>query len=179
MQGTGRWPGWFYQQRWLEVQGDWQIHTVREAFVEFAGWAPGPEADPNRFDTDLVEKVEPHLGFPRPCILKDYPANQAALARLKPDDSSVAERFELYWAGIELANGFSELADDREQRLRFEAAIAMRRQSGHPPYPLPENFLKSMAHLPPCAGIALGVDRLVMLLANAGSLDEVVAFPPD
>jgi lysyl-tRNA synthetase class 2 len=163
----------------LEVGEDWQVLTVREAFREFAGWDPGLEQDETRFDTNLVEKVEPRLGFPRPCILKDYPANHAALARLKPDDPSVAERFELYWAGIELANGFSELTDAREQRRRFEAALEMRRQLGYPPYPLPEAFLDSMAHLPPCAGIAFGIDRLVMLLSDADNLDQVVAFPPE
>ena len=177
--GTRRDRGWFYQKRWLEVGADWQILTVGEAFREFAGWDPGLESDETRFDTDLVEKVEPHLGFPRPCILKDYPANQAALARLKPGDSSVAERFELYWAGIELANGFSELTDAREQRHRFEAVLETRRQLGCPRYPLPEAFLESLAHLPPCAGIAFGIDRLVMLLADADNLDQVVAFPPE
>jgi elongation factor P--(R)-beta-lysine ligase len=175
---TKRWPGWFYREQWLEAEGEWYCYTVREAFRQFAGWDPGPEADQTRFNSDLVEKIEPHLGFPRPCILKDYPANQAALARLKPGDPSVAERFELYWAGVELANGFSELIDAREQRFRFETALCMHRPSSYPSTPLPEAFLDSMAHLPPCAGIALGVDRLVMLLANADSLDQVVAFPP-
>jgi elongation factor P--(R)-beta-lysine ligase len=175
---TKRWPGWFYRERWLEAEGDWQCYTVWEAFRRFAGWDPGPEAEQTRFDTDLVEKVEPHLGFPRPCILKDYPAHQAALARLKPGDPSVAERFELYWAGVELANGYSELIDAREQRLRFEANLQMRHRLNYPPIPLPEIFLDSMAHLPPCAGIALGIDRLVMLLANADSLDQIVAFSP-
>jgi lysyl-tRNA synthetase class 2 len=175
---AGRWPGWRYQGQWLEAAGEWQSLTVREAFRDFAGWDPVMENDQARFDVDLVERVEPHLGSPRPCILKEYPATQAALARLKPDDPSVAERFELYWAGIELANGFSELTDPREQRLRFEAAREARRTMGCPPYPLPDTFLDSMANLPPCAGIALGIDRLVMLLADANNLDEVVAFPP-
>jgi len=175
---TNRWPGWHFQGRWIEVRGDWNSCTVQEAFLRFAGWDPLRVADLTRFDTDLVEKVEPHLGFPQPCILKDYPAIQAALARLKSGDPSVAERFELYWAGMELANGFSELIDAREQRHRFETAIEMCRQSGFSPPPLPEVFLESMAHLPPCAGIALGIDRLVMLLANADNLAEVVAFPP-
>jgi elongation factor P--(R)-beta-lysine ligase len=175
---TGRWPGWIYQKRRLEAGGEWQCFTVSAAFRRFVGWNPNTEADENRFDTDLVEKVEPCLGFPRPCILTDYPANQAALARLKPGNHSVAERFELYWAGIELANGFSELTDAREQRRRFEAALELRRRLGYPPYPLPETFLDSMAHLPSAAGIAFGIDRLVMLLADADSLDEVVAFPP-
>jgi lysyl-tRNA synthetase class 2 len=176
---TGRWPGWFYQGWWLEVKGDWQCFTVRDAFLKFAGWDPGAEIDQTRFDIDLVEKVEPHLGFRQPCILKEYPANQAALARLKPGDPSLAERFELYWAGVELANGFSELTDAQEQRLRFEATLDVRRRSRHSPIPLPETFLDRMAHLPSCAGIAFGIDRLVMLLANADSLDQVVAFPPE
>jgi elongation factor P--(R)-beta-lysine ligase len=175
---VGHWPGWLYQRQWLEVAGAWQSFTVRAAFRDFAGWDPVMEDDQTRFDDDLVAKVEPHLGFPRPCILKDYPATQAALARLKPNDPSVAERFELYWAGIELANGFSELTDAREQRLRFEAARETRSTMGCPPFPLPETFLDSMTHLPPCAGIALGIDRLVMLLADVDNLDEVVAFPP-
>jgi lysyl-tRNA synthetase class 2 len=173
-----RWPGWFFKKRWISARGDWQCMTVREAFRSFAGWDPLLDADPFRFDHDLVEKVEPHLGFPQPCILKDYPADQAALAHLKPGHPSVAERFELYWAGIELANGFSELTDPLEQRLRFTAALEEHRRQGYPSQPLPEMFLKSMAYLPPCAGIALGVDRLVMLLANAENLDQVVAFPP-
>lgn len=163
----------------LEVDGDWLRYTVREAFLKFAGWEPGPDVDLDRFDVDLVEKVEPHLGFPRPCILEDYPANQAALARLKPGDPSVAERFELYWAGIELANGYSELNDPEEQRTRFEDAIEKRRKAGLLPYPLPHTFLESLEHLPPSAGIALGVDRLVMLATGAGHIDQVVAFPPD
>jgi elongation factor P--(R)-beta-lysine ligase len=175
---TGRWPGWIYQKQRLDVGAKWQTLTVRAAFRQFAGWDPGMDNDETRFDVDLVTKVEPHLGFPQPCILEDYPADRAALARLKPGDPSVAERFELYWAGIELANGFSELIDAHQQRLRFEATREARRRSGCPPYPLPEIFLDSMAHLSPCAGIALGMDRLVMLLADADSLDQVVAFPP-
>lgn len=176
---AGRWEGWHYQGQWLDVQGEWQSHTVREALLAFARWDPASDPDQARFDLDLVEKVEPRLGFPQPCFLKDYPASQAALARLKPDDPTVAERFELYWAGIELANGFSELTDVREQRLRFEATIEMRRQAGTSPGALPEKFLEAMPHLPPCTGIAFGLDRLVMLLADADCIDLVVAFPPE
>jgi lysyl-tRNA synthetase class 2 len=175
---TDRIRGWNYRGRRIEVAGDWQHYTVRDAFLRFAGWAPESNVDQDRFDTALVEKVEPNLGFPCPCILADYPANQAALARLKPGDRSVAERFELYWAGLELANGFSELTDASEQRSRFESVLKMRRLQGRQSYPLPETFLKSIENLTPCAGIALGVDRLVMLLANADHIDRVVAFPP-
>jgi len=175
----GRFPGWLYGGRRLEAGVPWRELAVEEAFAEYAGWRPGPDPDPDRFDADLVEKVEPNLGFPRPCILKDYPASQAALARLKPGDPAVAERFELYWAGIELANGFSELTDPREQRERFEQALEARRREGRTVYPLPEAFLRSLEHLGPCAGIALGVDRLAMLLSGASRLDDVTAFPPE
>jgi elongation factor P--(R)-beta-lysine ligase len=175
---TGRSGGWRYQGEWLEGKGDFQRYTVRRAFLEFAAWDPLAHMDQTRFDLDLVEKIEPRLGFLRPCILSDYPASQAALARLKASDPTVAERFELYWAGIELANGFSELTDPEEQRDRFQAVIEMRTRRGQPPLPLPQTFLACLEHLPPCAGIALGIDRLVMLLADAPELDAVVAFPP-
>lgn len=165
--------------QWLSAEGDWQDLTVREAFLAFAGWDPVAQTDPDRFDLDLVEKIEPHLGFPQPCTLTDYPLYQAALARSKPTDATVAERFELYWAGIELANGFSELTDPQEQRTRFLETLDERRSSGQQVYPLPESFLASLEHLPPCAGIALGIDRLVMILLNARHLDQVVAFPPE
>jgi elongation factor P--(R)-beta-lysine ligase len=163
----------------LEVLGDWQHFTVKEAFSTFAGWEPTDPLDEDRFNLDMVEKVEPRLGFPIPCILTDYPASQAALARLSPLDPAVAERFELYWGGIELANGFSELTDPREQRARFEAVIEDKARRGRPVTPLPVTFLESLSELAPCAGIALGIDRLVMILARADHIDQVVAFPPE
>lgn len=163
----------------LDFEGEWMRHTVRSAFATFAGWEPGPDPDQDRFDLDMVEKVEPNLGFPRPCFLEDYPVSQAALARVKPDDPEVAERFELYWAGVELANGFSELTDPAEQRARFEVSLAHKQQITGVHYPLPEAFLQSLHTLGPCAGIAFGVDRFVMLVAGADDLDSVVAFPPE
>ncbi len=165
--------------RLLDPGGSWQRLSVSRAFVMFAGWDPGPCPDQYRFDTDLVEKVEPQLGFPHPCILEDYPAGQAALARLKPGHPHLAERFELYWAGIELANGFSELTDPVEQRARFEAAIERKLAAEGIRLKMPEAFLEALAYLGPCAGIAFGVDRFVMLLAGAEDLDSVVAFPPE
>jgi elongation factor P--(R)-beta-lysine ligase len=175
----GRSGGFRSQGRWLEIEGNWPRLTVYEAFRRFAGWELGAEPDADRFDLDLVEKVEPNLGAPTPVLLVDYPAGQAALARLKANDSSVAERFELYWAGIELANGFSELIDAVEQRERFRATNEARRQAGRTIYPESEAFLRSLDHLQPCAGIALGVDRLVLILGDATDLDQVVAFPPE
>ncbi|HOV87842.1 MAG TPA: EF-P lysine aminoacylase EpmA [Syntrophobacteraceae bacterium] len=176
---TGRSGGFTHQGRRLEPEANWERLTVKEAFARFAGWTPDSNPDPFLFSRDLVEKIEPRLGFPAPCILLDYPAQQAALARIKESDPSVAERFELYWAGIELANGFSELTDAREQRRRFERVLEERAGQGALSYPMPERFLQSLEDLPPSAGIALGMDRLVMILADARSLDEVVAFPPD
>ncbi len=125
----------------------------------------------------LVEKVEPHLGHGRPTILDRYPAAEAALARRCPDDPRVAERFELYACGVELANGFGELTDPAEQRRRFEAEMdEKQRVYGHP-YPLDEDFLAALALMPPASGIALGFDRLVMLATHAPSIDHVIWTP--
>ncbi len=175
----GKGDGFHSQGKWLETGGDWQKLTVRDAFRRFAGWEPGSDADADRFDIDLVEKIEPNLGSATPTFLVDYPAGQAALARLKTDDPTVAERFELYWAGIELANGFSELTEPREQRKRFHETNETRRLAGRTVYPVAEAFLQCLHHLQPCAGIALGVDRLVLILADAADLDQVVAFSPE
>jgi lysyl-tRNA synthetase class 2 len=163
----------------LGFEGRWEICSVREALKKYAGWEPGPNPDEDRFDLDMAQKVEANLGFPVPCILEDYPISRAALARIKPEDPEVAERFELFWAGIELANGFSELTDPEEQRTRFQSAIATRLQIEGISYPMPEAFLASLRHLGPCAGIALGVDRFVMLLSGAECMDDVVAFAPE
>lgn len=122
-------------------------------------------------------EVEPCLGKERPCILYDYPAPLASLAKLKPDNETLAQRFELYVTGIELANGFTELTDPILQRCRFVMENQIRSDRGHP-LPLPEKFLGDLKEMPDAAGIALGVDRMVMLFCNAVCIDEVVAFPP-
>lgn len=126
----------------------------------------------------LLDRVEPRLGWERPTLLVGYPARHAALARLDPADPRYALRFECYVGGIELANGFVELTDAEEQRRRFEAERAAKRESGRDPGPYPERFQRALAHgLPPCAGIALGFDRLLMLLSGAASITELRAFP--
>lgn len=140
-----------------------------------------PPDDPDPWlDLLLTHCVEPRLGSGRLTFVHDYPASQAALARLRPDDPPVGERFELYINGIELANGFHELGDAVEQRHRFAQENAARRAAGLPVMPVDEHLLAALEFgLPDCAGVALGFDRLVMLATRKTSLAEVLAFPLD
>ena len=164
--------------RRIEAGGAWECLTVRDAFLLHAGWDVLKDFDADRFDLDLVNKVEPALPRDRPVVLMDYPAPLGALARLKPGDPRVAERWELYAGGLELANAFSELTDAAEQRRRFADCAEARRAAGRDVYPLDEMFLAALEQgLPPCAGIALGVDRLVMLMSGAATIEQVLAFP--
>jgi elongation factor P--(R)-beta-lysine ligase len=125
----------------------------------------------------LSEKVEPHLGLGRATILDRYPSVEAALARKAPDDARVAERFELYACGVELANGFGELTDAGEQRRRFEIEMDEKERVYGERYPLDEDFLAALAVMPPASGIALGFDRLVMLATGAPQIDDVIWAP--
>jgi lysyl-tRNA synthetase class 2 len=162
----------------VDLAGDWEMLTVREAFTRYGGMTMELALADDEFDRIMVERIEPALGTARPTFLYDYPACRSALARIKESDRTVAERFELYIAGIELANGFSELTDPEEQRARFIKEIAVKESSAFTTR-LPETFLSELAAMPPTAGIAVGVDRLVMLLTGADSIDEVVAFSPE
>jgi len=155
-----------------------EVWTVAAAFQTFAGWDPVAAFDAERFDLDLVERVEPALaGGARPVVLTDYPAARAALARLKAGNPRVAERWELYLGGVELANAFGELTDAAEQRARFARCAAERAAAGRAVYPVDEAFLAALdAGLPDCAGVALGIDRLVMLLGGYDTIGEVRAF---
>ncbi|MEW6486524.1 MAG: EF-P lysine aminoacylase EpmA [Thermodesulfobacteriota bacterium] len=158
----------------------WPRIAVAEAFRRWAGTTPEEALEAGSFDELVAFRVEPALAsLGTPVFLVDYPGPCAALARRKPGRQELAERFELYAGGLELANGFSELTDPAEQRERFEVDRGARLRSGRDPYPVPEPFLRDLARMPPSAGIALGVDRLVMLLAGAGTIDEVVAFSPE
>jgi lysyl-tRNA synthetase class 2 len=128
----------------------------------------------------LAKRIEPHLGKDRPEIIYHYPATQASLAKTAPTrfGYDVAERFELYYRGIELANGFHELTDAVEQRRRFEDVNAARAADGRRALPMPESLLAALEQgLPACTGAALGFDRLVMLAVNAASIDDVMPFP--
>jgi lysyl-tRNA synthetase class 2 len=129
------------------------------------------------FSRILSERVEPDLGIGRPLILYDYPASEAALARRKPSDPRVAERFELYVAGVELANAFGELTDPVEQRRRFEADMTDKKRIYGERYPIDEDFLVALAMMPEASGCALGLDRLVMLATGAERVDDVIWTP--
>lgn len=130
------------------------------------------------FSKVLVEHVEPNLGQGRLTVLFEYPAPEAALARAKAADPRVAERFEVYACGVELANGFGELTDAKEQRRRFAADMDEKERRYGERYPLDEDFLAAVAAMPPSSGVALGFDRLVMLASGALRIDQVVWTPP-
>ncbi|MGZ5928615.1 MAG: amino acid--tRNA ligase-related protein, partial [Rhizomicrobium sp.] len=133
------------------------------------------------FSKVLAAAIEPRLGLERLTLLTDYPRQEAALARPKPSDPRLSERFELYACGVELANGFGELTDPMEQRVRFEAEMNEKQRIHGERYPLDEDFLAALAQMPPASGVALGFDRLVMLAAGAPRIDDVLwtPLPPD
>lgn len=163
----------------IDLTSPWERLTVAAAFARYGSIPLDQALESGRFDECLALEIEPQLGRSTPTFLIEYPAELAALARHKPGDAAVAERFELYLCGLELANAFSELTDAGEQRRRFAAEEAARRAAGKPPYPTPEPFLSDLATMPEAAGIALGIDRLVMLLTNSVRIDDIVAFTPE
>lgn len=156
--------------------------TVREAYLKFAGWDPWAEWDQDRFDFDMATKIEPNL--PKtPVFLIDYPPQASSLAKIsvrsqpQPSTSTyrIAERWEFYWQGMELANCFTELCDEAEQRGRFAAAKAERQELGESDYPIDEEFLSLLPEIGSASGVALGVDRLVALLCGASDIHAVMA----
>jgi lysyl-tRNA synthetase class 2 len=186
--------------REVELAAPFEALTVEEAFrrhagVELApclgdaaalagaaraaGHDPGPpgEAFDDVFFRVMLDAVEPRLGAGRPTWLVDWPASMASLSRVRRDDPRWAERFELYAGGLELANGFSELTDAAEQRARLVAEQELRRRLGRRVYPLDEAFLEAVGRMPEAGGVAIGFDRLLMLLLGARSIEEVMLFP--
>jgi elongation factor P--(R)-beta-lysine ligase len=186
------------EDEWMP--GEAQRLSYRDAFLRHAGFDPfaadagevlrclaghgvavpadlGDDFDAC-LDLALATVVEPRLEPARPTFIYDFPASHAALARIRAGEPPVAERFELFLGGMEIANGFHELTDAGEQAARFEADLAARRARGLVEPPIDGRLLAAMAHgLPDCAGVALGFDRLVMILAGASRIDEVLAFP--
>lgn len=168
-----------WQNQTIHWLPPWERITVADAFSRYAPVSLPDALAGDRFDEVLVEHVEPNLGNHHPMFLCDYPAQMASLAKIKKDDPAVAERFELYIGGMEIANGFSELTDADEQRRRFEEALRARAAKDQARYAMPEPFLTSLENLPSCAGIALGLDRMIMILADTANIDDVIAFPPE
>jgi lysyl-tRNA synthetase class 2 len=168
-----------YQGKQIDLTAPWPRMSVSDAFNKLGPISQEKALEQDRFDDIMVTEIEPNLGQTQPVFLYDYPALRGALARLKPEDSRLAERFELYIGGLEICNAFSELADPLEQRERFEREQDHRRKSGKSVYPMPTKFLKALDNLPEAAGNALGIDRLVMLFTDSKQIDAVVTFTPE
>ena len=168
-----------YGSQRIDLSGVWKKLSVEEAFRAYGSSTLAETLRAEKFDDIMGLEIEPQLGLRKPVFIYSYPARMGALARLKPDDTRWAERFELYIAGLELCNGFSELTDPAEQRKRFEKELDERRELGKPTYPMPEKFLDVLADMPDSAGNALGIDRLVMLFSDRDRIDDVVAFTPE
>lgn len=157
------------------LRSPWDRITVNEAFERHAGTLVDPE-NQDRFFRVWAESVQPALGPDRPVVVVDWPASMASLARVR--ENGTADRFEAFFRGVELCNGFSELTDPVEQRTRFEHDQAERRAKGLPVYPIDERFLGGLERgMPPSGGNALGVDRLLMLLTEAPTIADVMPFP--
>ena len=162
----------------MPLEDEWERISVAEAFARWGSMPLDRALESDCFDEMIVE-IEPHLGFSKPTFLYDYPAVCASLARVKKDDPRLAERFEFYINGMELANGFSELTDSSEQRRRFEEELDRIEQRDGTRPSMPEKFLEDLERLDRAAGIAFGLDRLLMLLMSADSINDVVSFSPD
>jgi elongation factor P--(R)-beta-lysine ligase len=167
-----------YQGKKIDLTPPWPQITVREAYLRWAGWDPTADFDGQRFDDDMVNKIIPSFAVDRPTVILDYPVECAALARLKSDAARVSERAEIFIGGLEIGNLYSELNDPVEQEKRFRQEMESMQKAGLPCV-WPEKFIQAVKKMPDCGGIAVGVDRLVMLLCDAASIDEVVAFPSD
>ncbi|HEU20632.1 MAG TPA: EF-P lysine aminoacylase GenX [Deltaproteobacteria bacterium] len=168
-----------YQNKTISLEKPWRRLSVSDAFKRYSPMPLDTALADDRFDEIMVSNIEPGMNGDRPVFLFDYPVSLGSLARTKQCDPTVAERFEIYAGGLELANAFSELTDASEQRKRFEKEREYRANLGKIAYPAPDKFLRDLDYMPESAGIALGVDRLVMLYADSETIDEVVAFSPE
>lgn len=168
-----------YRERQIDLRKPWERISVREAFERHSSISLYEALKDDRFDEIMVRDIEPHLGREKPTFIYDYPVSSGAMARTKKDDPTVAERFEIYMDGLELANAFSELIDVNEQKIRFANEQQYRRSLGRMVYPIPDKFINALNYMPESAGAALGVDRLVMIFTDAYEIDDVVAFTPE
>ena len=165
-----------YRGRQISLHRPWERIRVSDAFERYSPISMEEALERDRFDEIMVGEIEPNIDAGKPAFLYDYPVALGALARVSRADPRVAERFELYMGGLELANAFSELTDATEQRMRFEKEIKSRQASGKVAYPMPEKFLGVLPAMPESSGIAVGIDRLAMIFADKESIDDLVAF---
>jgi lysyl-tRNA synthetase class 2 len=168
-----------WRERTCDAEAAPERLTVREAFIRYSPQAgiTEPPSSTDEFSKRIVTDIERHLGSPALTLLYEYPLGEAALAQRSAHDPSVAERFELYACGVELANGFGELTDPAEQRARLIEAMAEKQKRYGKSWPIDEDFLAALAHMPPASGCALGFDRLVMLASGARSIQDVLWTP--
>jgi lysyl-tRNA synthetase class 2 len=164
-----------FNDRRVSLSSPWIRMSVEEAFRKYADVSVVKVLQDDCFEEVLVERIEPHLGWDKPLFLYDYPVELGSLARRKPGALHLAERFELYLCGIEMANGFSELIDAQEQRARFLKELAKMERNGRQGK-LSEKFLQDLEQMEETAGIALGIDRLFMLFLKAHRLSDVLPF---
>ncbi len=168
-------------EKYLNINPHSSTAAELNAIAQQCNIAEIPHFDKNNKDNGLFllmsHIIEPQIGQTTPIFIYDFPASQAALAKIRADNPPVAERFEVYYQGIELANGFHELTDAAEQRDRFINDLALRKKLNYPSVPIDEHLLASLSHgLPDCAGVALGIDRLMMLALNKKNIGDVVSF---
>lgn len=169
-----------YEDQQIELHEDWDVMTVDEAFARYAETERSVDAliDEQEFEIKLLEDVQPNLGKHRPTVLSNFPAGMSSLARKCPENPDRVERWELFIAGMEIANAYTELTDYTEQIQRFEVSRDLRAKTGREIYPLDKEYLKLLKkrQLPECGGIAFGVDRFLMLLTNQSNIQDVVPF---
>jgi len=168
-----------YQGNQIDLKKPWPKISVEQAFKKFTSTTLERALSKDLFDELMTSEIEPNLGRKKPVFLYDYPTSFTPLAMTKPDNSSLAQRFELYIAGLEICNAYTELTDFDEQRKRFEIEQKKRHALGKRAYPMPDKFLQSLEFMPASSGNALGIDRLVMLFADTAKIDDVVAFTPE
>ena len=174
-----------YQQLFLREINIDPLNTDKVALIniisandKLSDWLVTEDSLDTLLQFIMAELIEPHIGQNIPCFVYDFPASQASLARISPTDHRVAERFECYYRGVELANGFNELTDSEQQNERFKNDNKIRVQSGKPELEIDTKFISALkSGLPSCAGVALGIDRLIMLATSANHIDQVLTFP--
>lgn len=168
-----------YNNKSIDLSGAWRKIRIADAFEQYCGMSPQRALENDVFEEKLAFEIEPRLDREHPIFLYDYPLENTPLAAGVVNNPETAQRFELYLAGIEICNGYTEMTNPEIQRRRFMEELTARKNENRPVYPLPNRFLNDMQTMPDAAGCALGLDRLVMIIADADTIDEVVAFVPE